>query len=115
MVARLVVVEHANSVERELTLLRAQRANFVFRGTTELPGAFVGLSATHDFTWLRVNRTPSDARIVEAHESSQGWRVERLKQMLAQCGNASGGLNATLLGRKFRVAGMRHLHDGNVA
>lgn len=63
MVARLVVVEHANSVERELTSLRAQRAIFVLRGTTELPGAF-GLSATHDFTWLRVDRTPSDVRIV---------------------------------------------------
>ncbi len=64
LVARLVVVEHANSVERELTLLRAQRANFVFRGTNEIQSAFK-LSATHDFTWLRVNRTPSNARIGE--------------------------------------------------
>lgn len=102
------------AVERELTSLRAQRANFVFRGTTELAGAFK-LSATNEFTWLPVNRMPSDVRIVEAREKSQRWRVERLKQMLAQFGNASRGLNATLLGRKFRVAGMRHLHDGNVA
>ena len=67
MVARRVVFEHANSVERELTLLRAQRAIFVFRGTTELRSAFK-LSVTNEFTWLRVNRTPSDARIVEAVE-----------------------------------------------
>ena len=100
MVARLVVVEHANGVEREPISLRAQRANFVFRGTNELRGA-LKLSATNDFTWLRVDRTPSDVRIVEGHESLKRWRVERLKQMLAQFGNASRCLSATLLGRKF--------------
>ncbi len=67
MVARFVVVEHANSVERELTLLRAQRANFVFRGTNEIQGA-LKLSATNEFTWLRVNRNPSDARIIRLIE-----------------------------------------------
>jgi hypothetical protein len=65
-----VVVEHANSVERELTLLRAQRANFVFRGTTELPGAFK-LSVTHNFTWLRENRKPRDERIFETRYAGQ--------------------------------------------
>jgi hypothetical protein len=72
MVARLVVVEHANSVEREPTLLRAQRANFVFRGTNEIQGAFK-LSTTNDFTWSRVDRTPNGRRIEVTAERSEGW------------------------------------------
>ena len=54
MVARLVVDEHASRVQRELISLRAKRANYVFRGTTEVQGA-LKLSATHDFTWWRVS------------------------------------------------------------
>ena len=49
MVARLVVVEHANGVQRELISLRAQRAIFVFRETNEIQSAFKS-SETYDFT-----------------------------------------------------------------
>ncbi len=70
LVARLVIAEHANEVQRELISLRAKRAIFVFRGATELQGAFK-LSATHDFTWWRVSNCQA------THELSKRVNCQR--------------------------------------
>ena len=76
LVARLVIAEHANGVQREPISLRAQRANFVFRGTTEVQGA-LKLSATNDFTWWRVSNC--QATLLMTSKGSFDLRQDRTK------------------------------------